>query len=103
MKKNEIYVTFSLDYSGEVEYIDQVVKNGVDITDDVDDLDLTEFVEKLTELDEFYVSDHRTEVEVWLFDDNTMNVHFRYFNEPEDGEFDEHELNGIPRIDIVGL
>ena len=77
-----------------------MVKNGEDITDDVTEDDLTEFVEKLKEVDDFYVSEHRTEVDVWIYGNNTMDVHFRYFNEPEDDEFDEYELNGIPSIEL---
>jgi hypothetical protein len=52
-------------------------------------------------LDKYYVSEHRTEVSVYWSEDGIMNVKFRYFNEPEDGEFDDHELNDIEPIEFV--
>lgn len=101
MEKNEkLYLDFSLDFDGDIECIDDVVKNGEEITDDVSESDFTEFIENLKNVDGFMVSDHRTQVRIWMYEDNTMDVHFRYFNEPEDSEFEDFELNNIPSIEV---
>lgn len=94
----KIYMDFSLDYDGQLENIDRVEKNGVDVTDKVSYPDLTPFVEKMKELDGFIVSEHRTQVQVFVFEDD-MDIEFRCYNEPEDGEFDEYSLTNVPLVD----
>lgn len=93
----EMYLEFSLDYDGECEDITTFEVDGQDFSDDLEYDKVNEFVEELMKLDEFYVSDHRTEVQV-LWKDNKMNVFFRFFNEPEDGEFDDYELKNLEPI-----
>lgn len=102
MKKNEkIYIDFSLDYNGDIECIDELIKDGDDdISGDVPESQLNDFVEKLKEVEGFNVSDHRTQIRLWIYDDNTMDVYYQFFNEPEDGEFDDIELIGIPSIEL---
>jgi hypothetical protein len=96
------YLSFSLDFDGKCEDVDTYQIDGVDTTDDVSYESVDKFVEEgLMSIDEFFVSEHRTEVQVWWNEDGTMDVHFRYFNEPEDGEFDDNELNGIEPIEFV--
>lgn len=94
----KIYLDFSLDFDGQLENIDRVEKNGVDVTDKVSYSDLTPFVEKMKELDGFIVSEHRTQVQVFVFEED-MDIVFRSFNEPEDGEFDDHTLEQVPLIE----
>lgn len=97
----EKYLEFSLDYDGQCEDIPTFEVEGHDKSEDVYFEDVDNFVKELEKLDKFYVSQHRTEVRVYWNEDGTMNVHFRYFNEPEDGEFDDHELNGLEPIEFV--
>jgi len=93
----EMFLDFSLDYDGQCENVDMFEIDGQDFSEDLDENKVDEFVEKLMKLDEFYVSDHRTEVQVYWKDDK-MNVSFRFFNEPEDGEFDDYELKDLEPI-----
>jgi len=102
-KKEIIYLDFSLDYDGEIECVDEVVKGNEDVTENVSFSDLDDFVGILKENKDFFVSDHRTQVRVWIYNNETMDVHFRYYNEPDDGEFDDYELNGLPRIHELGV
>ena len=97
----EKYLEFSLDYDGQCEDISTFEVEGHDKSEDVYFEDVDNFVKELEKLDKFYVSQHRTEVRVYWNEDGTMNVHFRYFNAPEDGEFDDHELNGLEPIELV--
>jgi hypothetical protein len=102
-KKEIMYLNFTLDFNGEIEDIEQVVRGNEDVTNNVSFSDLDDFVEILKENEKFYVSEHRTEVSVWIYNDETMDVKYRYFNEPDDGEFDDYELNNIPRIYQLGV
>lgn len=94
---NEMYLDFSLDYDGQCENVDTLEIDGQDFSEEVDYKKVDDLVKKLTELEHFYVSEHRTEVQVYWKND-TMNVSFRFFNEPEDGEFDDYEINGLEPI-----
>lgn len=94
------YIEFSLDYDGNCECIDTFEVNGEDRINEISESNVDEFVEKLSKFDEFLISEHRTEVRVSWFDHGKMFVDFRYFNEPEDGEFDDHEFE-TDSIDIV--
>ena len=99
MNYNEMYLEFSLDYNGQCEDVSTFEVEGQDFTDDVYFDDVDKFVKELEKLENFYVSEHRTEVRVF-WKDGTMNVHFRFFNEPEDGEFDDHELKDLKPINF---
>jgi hypothetical protein len=92
-----MYIDFSLDYDGKCEDISTFEVDGQDLTEDVYFDNVDDFVKKLMNIDEFKVSEHRTEVQVYWNDDK-MNVNFRYFNEPEDGEFDDYKLTNLTPI-----
>lgn len=100
MVYNQMYIDFSLDYVGQCEDISTFEVDGQDFSEDIYFEDVDKFVKELEKLDKFYVSEHRTEVQVF-WNEGKMNVKFRYFNEPEDGEFDDHELNGLEPIELV--
>jgi hypothetical protein len=103
-RKELLYLDFSLDYNGKVESIDQVVRYNKDITEHVRPAHIDLFVSKLKEQEKgFFVSDDRTQVRVWVYDDGTMDVHFRYFNSPDSGDFNDYELNGIPKFYVLGV
>jgi hypothetical protein len=95
------FLSFSLDYNGECEDVETYEVDGQDLTDDVYIEDVDVFVTKLSELDEFSVSEHRTEVQVWWLEDGTMDIHYRYFNEPDDDKFDDHKLTKLTPIEFV--
>ena len=98
--KTEKYIDFSLDYDGKCENIDEYYVGDENKTNEVNFSDVDKFIKKLSEeVDEFLVSDHRTEVRIWWYDNNTMDVLFRYYNEPEWDEFDDYELN-VPSIEF---
>ena len=96
----EKYLEFSLDYNGQCEDISTFEVEGHDKSEDVYFEDVDKFVKELEKLDKFYVSEHRTEVSVYWSEDGIMNVKFRYFNEPDWGEFEDYELLGIPPIEF---
>ena len=99
MTENKVsYIDFSIDFNGECECVDDLVINDESVT--IDDEDVNPFIEKLQEVDGFYVSEHRTEVRIWWNEDGTMDVRYRYFNEPDWNEFDDHELLGVPRVEL---
>ena len=100
MVYNEMYIDFSLDYNGQCEDISTFEVDGQDFSEDIYFEDVDKFVKELEKLDKFYVSEHRTEVQVY-WNEGKMNVKFRYFNEPEDWEFDDEELIGLEPIELV--
>ena len=97
---DKMYLEFTLDYDGECEDIDTFEVGSENKIDEIHFEDVNKFVKELKKLDGFKVSDHRTWVRVWWFDNGTMSVHFRYFNEPEDGEFDDYELEDLEPIEV---
>jgi acylphosphatase len=86
------YLAFTLDYDGEIEDVDDYEVDGREIIVYPDDENLQNFLEELKQEDEFMVSEVRTEVQVWWETDGTMKVRFKYFNEPDDAEFDDYEF-----------
>jgi len=74
---NEMYLEFTLDYDGQCETIDTFEVDGQDFSDDVYYDDVNKFVKELEKLENFYVSEHRTEVRVF-WENEKMNVLFRY-------------------------
>lgn len=98
---SQMFIDFSLDYDGQCEDISTFEVDGQDFSEDVYFSDVDKFVKELEKLEHFYVSEHRTEVRVFWNEEGTMNVHFRFFNEPEDGEFTDHEINGLEPIKFV--
>jgi hypothetical protein len=37
---------------------------------------------------------------VWWNEDGTMDVRYRFYNEPDWGEFDDYELLGLPPVEF---
>ena len=98
MSKETMYIDFSIDYDGDCESIDDFIVNNEEMLDNVTEDDVNKLIGKLRKIEGFMVSEHRTQVRIWWYEDGTMSVHFRYFNEPEDGEFDDIELENIPSV-----
>ena len=99
MKKG--YLSFSLDYDGRCQDVDTYEVDDVNLTENVNYESVDKYVQKLwDEVEGFNVSEHRTEVQVW-WRTNVMEIHYRYFNEPEDGEFDDIELYSDKPIEFV--
>ena len=94
------YLEFSVDYEGQCEDF-QYMEGDIDKSDEIDDDQVTKFVEELSEkVDGFMLSEHRTQGWVNWYDDGTMDLSFRYFNEPEDGEFDDYELFDVNYVQL---
>ena len=66
----------------------------------LDDEDVESLIEKLQGVEGFFQSEHRTQVRIWWNQNGTMDVRYRYFNEPDWGEFDDFELLGLPPIEF---
>lgn len=98
MKKtiNNGSLDFSLDYDLECE--DFNLYNGDEEIDDVSYDDVTNYVNKLIkEVNEFEVSEHRTEG-VIEFKGDKMEIRLSVFDLPEDGEFHDVVIENIPII-----
>jgi hypothetical protein len=98
MSKETMYIDFSIDYDGDCESIDDFIVNNEEMLDNVTEDDVNKLIGELRKIEGFMVSEHRTQVRIWWYEDGTMSVHFQYFNEPEDGEFDDIELENIPSV-----
>ena len=94
----ECYIDFSIDYNGECECIDDFVIDNQDV--EIDDVDVNPFISRLSRVEGFFVSDHRTQVRVWWNENGTMDIRYRYYTEPDWNEFEDYELLGIPRIEF---
>lgn len=95
MKK---FIEFQIDYDGMVECVDDYVVNDVECG--IDDEEVTPLVDELKKLDWFYLSEHRTEVRVWWNEDDTMDIYYRSYNEPDWGNFEEHHRKGLTPIEF---
>ena len=95
MKK---YIDFSIDYDGNCECVDGFLINDEEVS--IDDSNVQPLINELNKVEGFFISEHRTQVRIWWNENGTMDVRFRYFNEPEDGEFEDYELLGIPPIEF---
>lgn len=94
----EMYIDFSIDFNGNCEWIDDFLVNNEEVYIDEEDVQL--LIDELEKVEGFFISEHRTQVRIWWNEDGTMDIRFRYFNEPDDGEFDDYELLGIPPIEF---
>lgn len=99
-KEQKSYLEFTIDYDGEVEDVFVCDIDGEDVTEEIDWRVLDNFVQKLLELDGFFLSDNRTEVRVWWYDDSTMEIHFRDYTEPDWGKFNDHRLKNVPSFNF---
>jgi hypothetical protein len=83
---------FSLDYNGDCEDVELFQVGDEDLTNEVEFNKIDDFVKKLIEVDGFFVSEHRTEVSIGWDGTGKMVVFFRYFNSPDDRDFDDTEI-----------
>ncbi len=91
----ELYLDFSVDYSGECEdytlFIDDVER-----THDFDFEDITDYVKKLEEnVENFNLSEHRTTGTINIFD-GVMTIDYKFYTEPDWNEFEEHTITTTP-------
>jgi hypothetical protein len=93
------YIDFSIDYDGNCECVDDFLINDEEVSIN-DDSDVQPLIEELQKVEGFYLSEHRTQVRVWWNEDGTMDVRYRFYNEPDWGEFDDYELLGLPPIEF---
>ena len=93
------YIDFSIDYDGNCECVDDFLINDEEVSIN-DDSDVQPLIEELQKVEGFHLSEHRTQVRIWWNEDGTMDVRYRYFNEPDWGEFDDFELLGLPPIEF---
>ena len=83
---------FTLDYDGLCEDVELFEIGNEDLTDEVECSDVDSFVKEIGK--GLVISQHRTEVSVeW---GNKMSLKFRYFNSPNDGDFDDYEIEIEP-------
>ena len=90
------YIDFSIDYNGECESVDTFLID--DTVQTIDEKDVQPLIDELEKVEGFNISEHRTQVQIWWNDDDTMDIKYRYFNEPDWGEFDDFELFGLRPI-----
>jgi hypothetical protein len=93
------YIDFSIDYDGNCECVDDFLINDEEVSIN-DDSDVQPLIEELQKVEGFYLSEHRTQVRVWWNEDGTMDVRYRFYNEPDWGEFDDYELLGLPPVEF---
>jgi hypothetical protein len=93
------YIDFSIDYDGNCECVDDFLINDEEVSIN-DDSDVQPLIDELQKVEGFYLSEHRTQVRVWWNEDGTMDVRYRFYNEPDWGEFDDYELLGLPPIEF---
>ena len=71
----ECYIDFYIDYNGECECVDDFVIDNQDV--EIDDVDVNPFISRLSGVEGFFVSDHRTQVRVWWNENGTMDIRYR--------------------------
>lgn len=96
---NKMYLDVTVDYDGKCEDVVLFDVDGKDLTDEVSYEKVDKFMEKLVNVDHFFLSEHRTNVQIYWTDDG-MDVLFRSFGEPDDGEFDVYEVLGLDPIEF---
>lgn len=95
------YLEFSVDSDGVCEDF-QYMEGDVDMSNEIDYDQVTNFVKELSEkVDGFMLSEFRTQGWVNWYDDGTMDINFRYFNEPDWAEFDDYELSNVNVIELI--
>ena len=92
-------LVFSVDFSGECEEYTYTI-DGVEL-DFIGYDEVTEFINKVVDqVKDFWLSEHRTEGTINWNEDGTMDISFRTYNEPDWGNFDDHEIEGITSIEF---
>ena len=98
MKKNEIKkLEFSicLDECEEFTYLE----NGEDIGDDVSYEDVNDYIHSLVgKVKGFFIGEHRTYGNIYYYDDNTMEIMFHDYPQPDWDKQDHFEVLDIPTI-----
>lgn len=95
------YLEFSVDSDGVCEDFQYMVGD-VDKSNEIDYDQVTAFVNELSEkVDGFMLSEFRTQGWVNWYDDGTMDITFRYFNEPDWAEFDDYELSNVKVVELI--
>lgn len=90
---------FSVDFDGECEDYTYTIDG--ETLDFIEFEEVTEFIKKVTEqVKDFWLSDHRTEGTITWNEDGTMDIFFRTYNEPDWGNFDDHDIEGITPIEF---
>jgi hypothetical protein len=84
------YIDFSIDHNGNCEWIDDFLVNNEEVM--IDETDVQPLIEELKKIEGFNISEHRTEVRIWWNENGTMDILYRYFNDSDSGDFDEHRL-----------
>jgi hypothetical protein len=96
---NVNYLDISIDYNGECESIDEFLVNTEKTS--IDYQRVNEFINQIVnEVEGFNLSEHRTQVQVWWKVNGNMDIRYRYYNEPDQGEFDDFEILDVPRIEL---
>lgn len=94
--KTKKYIDFSIDYDGNCECVDDFLVDDVPL--DIDESEVQPLIEKLQDVEGFFLSDYRTQVRIWWNNDGIMDIRYRYYTEPDFGSFDDHELLGLSSI-----
>ena len=93
------YLEFSIDYSGNIESIDEFSINN-EIVEINDEMEVQTLIDKLTRVEGFHLSENRTEVRIWWNQNKTMDVRYRDYTEPDWNVFDDYQLLNLPTIDF---
>lgn len=93
------YLDFSIDYDGNIESVDEFSIND-EVVEINDEMDIQPLIEKLTQVEGFHLSEHRTQVRIWWNENGTMDIRYRDYTEPDWGVFDDYELLNLPPIDF---
>jgi hypothetical protein len=99
---------YSMDYSQECEdFTFEVLSDYGDREDHSDDVtykQVTDFINSLVGVvNEFFLSEDRTEGTITWFDNGTMSIRNRIYNSPDWSDFDEDWIENIPSIDFSPL
>jgi hypothetical protein len=91
---------FTMGYDGECEDFN-FTKDDIDLTDNISFDDVTNYIKKLEDtIDKFFLSEHRTEGNIYFNDNGTMDIFFCYFTEPDDDKFKNYKIKKIPTIEF---
>ena len=99
-KTQKVYLEFSVDYDQDIEDVSVFEVEDQDVVEDVKDVYgfVKNFLNRLvSQVDNFFLSEHRTRVQVWVEDDQ-MTIHFETFNSPDWSDFDENKIENITPI-----
>jgi len=90
-----MYLSFTLDFDGQCENIDDFEIDNVSHIDDVSYESVDNYVKKLKTLKKFKVSEHRTEV-VIIINDDVMDIRGQNYKSPDWDNFDQFHISTTP-------